>query len=240
MKYLLELAIVVGVASSCSEKQSKPLSESSVAASGEVALPSDMLRYLPSDTSMVFGVRVAGLLDSSFGKTIWLENDKKGRMYRSDLKEKCGIDLLTVAKDLIIVPGRGRDFLNRKELVFGLQSSLDQKAFEECVVSMEGTVEDGMYSGKKQSFHAYWPAPGIAFFSTEKTSKELQSWAAEGNGLGNETLLSLIGEIDNKASIWAAGVIPEPVLEVLTDLDQSPLSGHLGVIFDKDVHVLSA
>ncbi len=197
---------------------------------------SDMISYMPMDSSLIVGISVEKARSSAlFKKYQEMIMSKAGEGLES-VKEKCGIDVLTVVNTVVLA--LAKDPNNPDASVFGIKGNFDKKKVEECVTKLGGKVEGSTFVGPNgKTLHVFWASSDTILISKELTADKIKASKDGASVKQNKDLMGLIGKVDSKATLWiAAGTLPPDISGMMGGMGNTPpKSGFVSLNIDGGV-----
>lgn len=193
----------------------------------------DMLSYMPTESSVVVGFSVTKATKSELFKKYQDKVLADAGDKISEMKEKCGIDMMTDMKNVVV--SMGKDMQDEKGMVIGIKGNFDQKKIEECVTKMGGTMEGTvMTSAEGKKTNMFWAASDTVVLSPGITADALKAHKDGKSVKENKELMALIGKVDSSATVWIAGMVPAEAGGMLP-MGTPPKSGYLSLNVDSGI-----
>lgn len=195
---------------------------------------SDMLSYMPKDSSVIIGFSVKKATSSALFKKYQDKVMEDAGKELAEMKEKCNIDMMADMNSLVVAIG---DIQNPDNAVIGVKGNFDQKKIEECVTKMGGKVEGSvMTSPDGDIMNAFWAAKDTILISKGMTADAIKASKDGASVKQNKDLMELIGKVDSGATVWVAGMIPPEAAGMMGPMGGTPpKSGYLSLNIDSGV-----
>lgn len=195
---------------------------------GGAAGSSDMLSYLPKDSSAVVGVGWSKATKSELFKKYQDKVLAKAGDELAEMKEKCGIDMIADMSNIVVAVGANPQ--DEDAIVAGIKGKFDQKKIEECVTKMGGKVEGTVYTDDKgEPLNAFWASSDTVILSKGLTADEIKALVSGGSVKDNKDLMELIGKVDSGAAFWLAGMVPAELAGQMGPMGTPPKAGYLSL-----------
>ena len=193
---------------------------------------SDMLSYMPTDSSIVVGFSVTKATKSELFKKYQDKIMADAGKEMAEMKEKCGIDMMTDMSNVVIA--MGKNMQDPDSAVIGVKGNFDQKKIEECVTKMGGKVEGTvMTSPDGDTMNTFWASSDTVLISKGLTSDAIKAHKDGKSVKENKDLMELIGKVDSSATLWVAGTIPPEAGGMMGAMGGTPpKSGYLTLNVD--------
>jgi hypothetical protein len=194
---------------------------------------SDMLSYMPKDSTVVVGIAWSKATSSALFKKYQDKLLANAGDEMKEMKEKCGIDMIADMGNIVVAVG---DFKNPDNAVIGVKGKFDQKKIEECVTKMGGKVEGSVYTDDKgDAMNAFWASSDTVLISKGLTADKIKASAAGGSVKDNKDIMALIAKVDSGATLWVAGMVPAEAASQMGPMGTPPKSGYLSLNVDSGV-----
>lgn len=194
---------------------------------GGAAGSSDMLSYMPKDSTIVVGLAWSKATKSDLFKKF---QDKILAEAKSDIdkmKEKCNIDMIADMGNIVVAV---KSTQNPDDIVVGVKGKFDQKKIEECVGKMGGKVEGTVYTDEDgEAMNAFWASKDTVLISKGLTADKIKASASGASVKDNKDLMELIGKVDSSATLWIAGTVPAEAAGMMGPMGTPPKSAYLSL-----------
>jgi hypothetical protein len=189
---------------------------------------SDMLSYMPKDSSIVVGLSWSKATGSELFKKFQDKILADAKDELAEMKEKCGIDMVADMSNVVVAVGKNMQ--NPDDAVIGIKGKFDQKKIEECVTKMGGKVEGTVYTDDKgEAMNAFWASSDTVLISKGLTADKIKASASGASVKDNKELMELIGKVDSGATLWVAGTIPPEAAGMMGPMGTPPKSAYLSL-----------
>jgi hypothetical protein len=187
----------------------------------EVVTSASLLRYLPRDSSIVLGVNWDKARASEFVRGF----ERKLPDVIPELgaiKASCGLDPVTDIESFAL--SLGKDPKDTRGMVTAIHGNFGREQVEDCIRQSGGTVQGTRYDGTS----VFWPTPDTVVFSNGLSSEQL-ALAPAASAWDNDQLMVLVDEVDLRAEMWGAGMLPPDVAANFGSMGPAPFGVHLTV-----------
>jgi hypothetical protein len=210
-------------------KPATPVGKPPIAIPRKVEVTSaSLLRYLPRDSSMVFGVNWKKARQSEFVRSF--DQSLVDVVQGIDGIQNCGLDPVTDIKSFAM--SLGKDPKDDSGVVTAIHGNFDRQQVEDCIRQQGGIVEATRYDN---TFHVFWPDPNTVVFS-KGVSSELLSLAPSASAWDNDQLMMLVDEVDLHAEMWGAGMLPPDLASSFGSMGTPPFGLYFTVKVSIGMH----